>query len=403
MPKILIAIMAALFSAYVCAAQTLNVSFLAGSGKHRDGFRQLVKGFEAENPDIKIKLAERANDQYHKWMETMETSDADVVWWFGGYQLGQYAARGSIEPITDVWNSQKLDAGFSAVKSSVSFNGEVYGLPFSYYQWGFYYKKSVFARLNLQEPRTWEEFLAVCDKLKAAKLTPLGIGTKEAWTAGTWFSYLNLRLNGLDFHKQLLGGTQSFKDPRVRQVFTEWKKLMDKGYFLKGHEDHDWKAVLPFLYRDLAGMYLIGNFAVADISVPLSEFGFFRFPVIKKDLPIYEEAPTDVLFINKTSTHKAAAKNFLAFMARPENQLAYNEAIGFIAPNRNARQSQNDFVRKGFEVLSSAKGVSQYFDRDTSKSMANDGFEALGEFARLGDIDKAVDKLESARLKHFKQ
>ncbi len=384
-------------------AEEVRVNILLSNGNQRLIIRQLSERFEAQNPGITIKWIDSTNHVHHKWMETWEQQKADVIWWFAGYQLSQYAKKGNIEPISDIWKKHRMDRSFLGIESAVSYNGEAYALPLSYYQWGFYYKKSVFNKYKIAEPKTWEEFIAVCDKLSENRVKPLGLGTQESWPAASWFSYFDIRLNGLEFHLQLLAGKQSYTDKRVREVFGKWKQLIDKGYFMQGSQAYKWKDVLPFMYRDSVAMYLIGNFVTADIKIPLNEFGFFRFPVINKEMPIYEEAPSDVLFISKKSEHKASAKKFLEFMAKPENQFTFNEAGGFISPHIRARTSTNFFINKGFETLNTAKGTSQFFDRDTSKSMANEGFDILAEFARSGDIDKAIASLETARSKNFPQ
>ena len=42
--------------------------------------------------------------------------------------------------------------------------------------------------------------------LKKNGITPITIGTKFLWTAGGWFDYLNLRINGYQFHMDLTAG-----------------------------------------------------------------------------------------------------------------------------------------------------------------------------------------------------
>ena len=86
-------------------------------------------------------------------------------------------------------------------------------------------------------------------------------------------------------------------------------------------------------------------------------------------------------------------------MARPENQFLFNDTLGYISPNANSKRSKNYFIDTGFTLLNEAEGVSQFFDRDTSKKMAEVGFEILGEFARTHDIEKTIKKLKKARIK----
>ena len=66
-------------------------------------------------------------------------------------------------------------------------------------------------------------------------------------------------------------------------------------------------------------MMLTGNFVTTVISKKLlHDFAFVRFPKININLPYYEEAPTDIYFIPKSSKNKDAAKKFLAFLATAE-------------------------------------------------------------------------------------
>ena len=99
------------------------------------------------------------------------------------------------------------------------------------------YNKDLFAKYGLSEPQTWEEFLLICEKLKSQGITPIVLGSKDDWPVAGWFDYLNLRLNGLDFHQQLTRGEVSYLDVRVRNVFSHLGQLVDANYFLESHDD----------------------------------------------------------------------------------------------------------------------------------------------------------------------
>ena len=46
------------------------------------------------------------------------------------------------------------------------------------------------------------------------------------WVASAWFDYLNIRINGAPFHRQLLAGEGRFDDPKVKAVFTKWREVL---------------------------------------------------------------------------------------------------------------------------------------------------------------------------------
>jgi raffinose/stachyose/melibiose transport system substrate-binding protein len=69
--------------------------------------------------------------------------------------------------------------------TSASVNGKLYAAPTSYSSQGgaILYNKKLYQQLGLQIPKTWNEFLANCDKVQAAGKTAI-IGTyKETWTS----------------------------------------------------------------------------------------------------------------------------------------------------------------------------------------------------------------------------
>ena len=116
---------------------------------------------------------------------------------------------------------------------------------------------------GIEVPKTWDEFLAVGQKLNEAGVAPVAIGTKFLWTAAGWFDYLNMRINGLDFHLELMAGKVAYTDDRVKKVFQHWQQLLDNNFFIENHASYSWQEAQPFIFQGKAAMYLIGNFFCA--------------------------------------------------------------------------------------------------------------------------------------------
>lgn len=403
-----IAITLLLNSSMLMAQESLLVNLMFSSGNQRTFFVEKIKQFEKDNPTIKVSNKEYEQAKYKEsfegWLKS-PTAQGDVLFWFAGEKLKTYVTQGLVEPLDDLWAEKNYDAEFTkGSKSAVMADGKVYGLPMSYYQWGFYYRKTLFEKNKISEPQSWEEFLKACEILKTAGIIPITLGDKEPWTAAGWFDYLNLRINGLDFHMDLLKGKVAWTDEKIKEVFKHWGELVTKGYILENHAENDWRQALPFLYREKAAMLLMGNFVVPQIPEKvLPDFGFFRFPKINAKLGYYEEAPLDVLVVPKNSANKPAAKKFLAFMARPEVQFEMNNAMGMISPNSKAKESDDRFIRAGAKTLGEAQGISQFFDRDTIPEIFNPGMEAMAKFLKNPqDLDKILSDMEAVRKKVYK-
>ena len=75
--------------------------------------------------------------------------------------------------------------------------------------------------------------------------------------------------------------------------------------------------------------------------------------------------------------------------------------MGLLSPHSASKPEQNYLNDTGLKMLRQAKGFSQYFNRDTSKPMADKGFVTMGNFMREPDIDKTMQELERNRLQYL--
>jgi multiple sugar transport system substrate-binding protein/raffinose/stachyose/melibiose transport system substrate-binding protein len=242
--------------------------------------------------------------------------------------------------------------------------------------------------------------MEVNETLKENGITPLAIGTKYRWTAAAWFDYLNMRINGPQFHIDLMLCKESYDDPRVAKVFEYWGELLENGYFLEDAAAYSWSEALePFIAGD-AAMYLMGDF-IRD-SLPdetEADLDFFRFPIIDPSVPIGEDAPTDGFFIAANSQHPEAAKEFLAYLGGVDYQTLFAEGLGRLPTNSGVDRTMfTAQQQKGMELIDGADFVAQFYDRDTTPELADEGMNAFMAF--WDDPDSIADllaDLEAAR------
>ncbi|MDA8870999.1 ABC transporter substrate-binding protein, partial [Rhizobiaceae bacterium] len=252
----------------------------------------------------------------------------------------------------------------------------------------------------------WEELKAASMKLKEAGIAPFTIGTKFLWTAAGVFDYLDLRINGYEVHNDLTAGKIKYTDPRIRAVFEKWKELIDMGAFIDNHATMSWQDALTPFVKGEAAMYVMGNFAVAamrDAGLTDEQIGYIPFPEITPGIPRAEEAPADALFIPTGAKNKEDARKFLAFIAQPDIQSEWNKTIGQLPPNKNATVADDKFIKAGFETVSTAEGVAQFYDRDAPAEMAKAGMEGFQEFMLNPDrLDAILERLDKVQERVYK-
>ncbi len=386
---------------YLKADTILEVGLLLANRDHGENFHVIMKNFEKLNPDIKIKVFFYDDTDYKKeiaqWTHNKE--GPDVFYWQAGERLFDLANKGAVRDIAPLWNSEEWDSDIpNPLKALVSRDGHIYGLPFAYYQWGFYYKKSLFRRFNLAPPQSWDEFLMLGHSLKNEGFQPVAIGTKEHWPAAAWFDYLDLRINGLDFHRALLQGSISFTDSKVTSVFEYWKKLIDENFFPTMHSSLSWVDAMPYLYREKAGITLLGNFIETQIPHHMrKDIGFFPFPNLKDEMPNYELIPTEVWAISEWSQKVNEAETLMKYLATPDIQYQLAKGLGYIPAKANQDNPLTPLAQKGEQLLQQAAGTLQYLDRDSNQQFAAIAIKILSRFITDPDIEKTTRELEQVR------
>lgn len=374
-------------------------------GPARSEFFRIFKTFTKKS---KIEIHHRAYDDsaykemINKWLLNGENSP-DVIYWQSGARLHSYIPYGHVKDITALWQQQNFDRYFSQTQDLVQLENKYYAVPFSYYPWGLYYVQK-FSDENGGVAKTWDQLLSQCRSLRKMDRYFSAIPLKEHWPVAAWFDYLNLRINGLKFHHELLKGSISFTDARVRSVFEHWAQLQKAECFMPKTKKSNWRDILPYLYRKKIAYVLMGNFVMGYFPDSIREdINFVSFPKIK-EIPRYEEAPTDVFLISNKTKKEKQALEFLKFIANAETQSLLASGLKQFPVNKESQLiSSSEFDERALKHLSTSAGMSQYFDRDTSQFFAPEALKILAKFAVDANMDNAMQRLEALRLKIFKK
>ena len=394
-------------------AGTLVINTDTSDAAPKEAFEYIIKKFEEENPDVTVKWNVFDHEGYKQSIRNfLNTDPPDVANWYAGNRMLPFVRAGLFEDVSDIWKDSgwvdgNLSENMEHAKKSMTIGGKQWGIPYTYYQWGVYYRKDLFTANGISVPTTWDDFLAACATLKAAGITPITIGSKYLWTTAGVFDYLNLRTNGYEFHMDLTLGKVPYTDPKVQAVFDKWDELVKPGYFLENHAALSWQEALTPMANGEAAMYVMGNFAVAPLKeagLRDSNLGFFQFPEITPGIPMAEEAPTDTVHIPSKAKNKTDAKRFLIFMSRADVQEEINKILGQLPINKNSSVKKGDpFLAAGLNMLNNAYAMAQFYDRDAPAQMASEGMKGFQEYMSNPDRrQKILERLEKVRQKVYK-
>ena len=301
--------------------------------------------------------------------------------WFSGFRMKFFADQGLATAIDDVFNTVKSNYTAGFANSVVGNDGKVYGIPVDYYPWAVFYRKSVFAAKGYTIPATWADLKALCTKMQSDGLTPIAFGDKDGWPAMGTFDILNLRMNGYDFHVNLMSGKNKWTDSKVTDVFKKWAEIVP--FHAKDYAGLTWQNAADTLVQKKSGMYLLGlfvsaQFAATKVQADLDDLDFFPFPTLGTsfDSEAALDAPIDIWQVSSKSGDLAAeldaAKAYMEFWSKGSTQIImFQNQPGLIPAASDADTSTYSALqKKAVQIVSKATKITQFLDRDTRPDFA---------------------------------
>ena len=141
-------------SASPALAGKLAISADTSDPAPRAAFEQVVAAFQAEYPDIEVQLTIYDHERFKSAIRLFLMFDApDVVTWYAGNRMRFFVDRGLFENISDVWEANGLKDTMASSLASMSVDDKQYGVPYTYYQWGIYYRKDLFEQHSVEVPQ----------------------------------------------------------------------------------------------------------------------------------------------------------------------------------------------------------------------------------------------------------
>ncbi|MEV4536378.1 ABC transporter substrate-binding protein [Asanoa sp. NPDC049518] len=384
------------------ASSTLTLQSSLSDPDPKAALTKVVEGYSKTPVTLNTIAIETFRAQLPTYLNS--GNPPDVLTWYAGSVARDYASKGFLLDVSDLWTGSGACANFSpALKELSTADGKQIFVPTNYYWWGVFYRKSAFQEWGVQVPTTWDEFIQVCKTIKSKGVAPISMGTGSTpWVASGWFDYLNLRINGAEFHRELLAGKHSFDGPEVKAVMDHYRQLVE--YIDPKGRSYSWQDAVTPLTSKKAGMYLIGAFITSGVpSDAVDDLDFFRVPIIDPSVPVAEEAPTDGYFASAKSKNAAGAKELLSYLASaPAQQQFIQLAKSSNLPTSQAVDTTTfaPLVQKGIKLLNESKAITQFFNRDSSDELQTTADTALTKFLdKPGDVNKILAEWQASAKK----
>lgn len=234
---------------------------------------QLVEEFNANNAGkAKIVVEEIPGDSNYieKIKILLSSNDLPPVIYGAGYNLLDLALAN--DSLVDLTPYIDADPEWKALYNDKAFevnsrDGKVYGSSSEGNTIGYFYNKELFEKAGIAGPaKTWEEFFAQLDTLKAAGITPVSMDTADsAWVTSLWMGAMIATSGeeGEAFMAQMM--PDNYNTPEVIAALTNIQKMFMEYTTLDAVGGKYENAANAFLSGQTAmianGPWMIGDFS----------------------------------------------------------------------------------------------------------------------------------------------
>ncbi|MGF7032318.1 raffinose/stachyose/melibiose transport system substrate-binding protein [Paenibacillus mucilaginosus] len=261
----------------------------------------------------------------------LSTQDApDLLFYWG--QEGKIKQLQPEKNLLDQTNEELTSRISPSVKKYfLGTGGKLYGIPVTGLNVsGVIYNKKVFADLGIEIPKTYDEFLAACEKIKAAGITPVYEAGKEGWPLQlyTFSAMANVINKQPDLMDKINTKQVTFDQvPEYVEALKQQHELLGKGYLNKDLFSATLDMSLEALASGKAAMIFQADWEIDPIlkKYPNAQIGMFP-------QPWGDDAYAGIsdpigLYAIKKSDHAKAAQEFLNFFASQDVLTDYFNSV----------------------------------------------------------------------------
>lgn len=292
----------------------------------------VIAAFEKANPDITVKTVTRpgGSDGDNIVKTKLATGDMEDVFWYNSGSLLQ--ALKPEQNLVDLTGDAALKDTDPSFLPAVTQNGKVYGAPWGTAMGGgILYNKDVYAKLGLQVPKSWAEFSANNDKIKAAGITPVISSYKDTWTSQLFVlgDFYNVAQAEPNFAADYTANKVKYaSDPAALRGFEKLAEAKSKDWLNKGFGSMTFDQGMAYLAAGKGAQYPMLTFPISSLPPDQgAKIGFFGIPgddAAKAGATIWMPGGQ---YIPKSGKNIDAAKKFVGFVASPAGVDAYSAAV----------------------------------------------------------------------------
>jgi alpha-glucoside transport system substrate-binding protein len=293
-----------------------------------------------------------------------------------------YAADGKVIDVATIMDGKKLSDEHANTIGLVTQGSNIWGIPYKAdVKSTIWYPIKAFEAKGYTVPKTWDELIALSDKIVADGTNPWcvsagGPGDATGWQITDWVEEVVLKTKGVDYYNDWISHEVTFQDPGIKDAFdnyvgkifftpnyvfggntaivaTDQKTPMDPMFDAAGPKC--WMQKIPTWYgpdffpdqraSGQPSQYVIGE-----------DVGIFPFPTIDP-AQTYAEGSADTLMVLADRPEVRAVAQFLATPSGIQKWIAAGSAISTNTTTPAEWYAGAYKLKVASEISNTAKGI----------------------------------------------
>lgn len=290
----------------------------------------------------------------------------DTFQTLGGAELKDYVDSNVLEPLDDFY----AETGYSdkipkPLLNAVTINGHPYSVPLNMHLENIlYYNLKLFDELGLSAPAGYDDLIAACEAIKAAKpdMVCLAVGSKDNWSDVFVLDTIMLELGGPEYYVQFFKGEIDVaNDPIFKESLEKFAALQQYSN-MSDHSSLTWDQAVGAVGAGQAAMTIMGTWAIGAFVKgsnwqPGVDFGAVNYPTIPDRILLFHP---DTYGCTVGAPNPEACQNWLSVVASPELQIPTDVTQGGLFARTDIdpmefpdpiRQEMQDYVSKNPDKL----------------------------------------------------
>ncbi|MEO1404713.1 MAG: ABC transporter substrate-binding protein, partial [Cyanobacteria bacterium J06635_1] len=325
--------------------------------------------------------------------------------------MNDFAAADQLIPVTEFMDQATLEAAYPDTWLSLgTIDNSLYGIWYrASVKSLVWYSPSAFEERGYDIPETWDELMALSDRIVADGATPwcLGLESGDAtgWPGTDWVEDIMLRTAGPEVYDQWVTHGIPFNDEQVKAAFVKFGEvILNPDYVVGGSVG---SISTPFgdspqgLFNEPPDCYLhrqanfISTFFPEGIVLG-EDIDVFLLPGINEDFGVPVLVAGDVFaMFNDTPESRA----LMEYLATPTPHEIWAEAGGFLSPHQEVSLDvyPDPVSRKQAEFLTQAETI-RFDGSDTMPGAVGTGtfWSGVVDYVAGSDVDGVLADIEAS-------